>query len=267
MTKNHIFTRPGSLTAHRLANDVNAINTELWTEIESQYQDMLKEKGGQELIDLEKTCSELGKILKAQRNENKGKSSLYLSRDDLFQFVHWKFGKGKKRNALWKHLHANSDDFVKECTQTSLQKALILENFDDADGMREVINELTQMKGVGPATASAILSFVRPDLFTFMDDEIIEALHPGKRDYTLKIYLEVNTKCRMLANGLGTGWDVRKVGYTLWTAARMCASGIGDLTAIQPEESSGKNAASHESLSSHASRPSRQKASKRQKLS
>jgi hypothetical protein len=251
---NYIFTRAGSPAAHRLASTGNATKLELWTKIESQYQEMLQEKGGQELIDLDQTCTEMGQTLLNSQQIKEGNEEdqfLSMSQQDLFQVVNWKFGKGKKRNALWKHLKANEEDFIKECTRTSLQKALRIEDAADQVLIRETINDLTELKGVGPATASAILSFVRPDIYTFMDDEIIEALHPGKRDYTLKTYMEVNDKCLALANGLGNDWNVRKVGYTLWTAARIYTSGGADLTVLETEQNDGTEETSKESHRSH----------------
>ena len=248
----HIFTRPGSPAAHRLANTANATNVEIWTKIGAKYQEMLKEKGGQQLVDLDRTCTDMGQRLNSKQNNGKRKDqSLSISRQELFQVVHWKFGKGKKRNALWKHLNANKEDFVEECTRTSLEKALLIKDATEEALIKETIDDLTQMKGVGPATASAVLSFVRPDIYTFMDDEIIEALHPGKRDYTLKTYMDVNGKCFTLAKGLGNDWDVRRVGYTLWTAARIYTSGGEDLTALETEQNDNTGEASKKSGQSH----------------
>jgi hypothetical protein len=78
-----------------------------------------------------------------------------------------------------------------------------------------------------------------------MDDEVIECLYDGKRGYTLKIYLEVNDRCREIASQLnmarkerkddsegssssssssGGGWTPCKVGKALWTVAMMSAN-------------------------------------------
>ncbi|KAL7523168.1 hypothetical protein ACHAXR_000051 [Thalassiosira sp. AJA248-18] len=93
------------------------------------------------------------------------------------------------------------------------------------------MNHLCELRGVGPATASAILCLYRPDIFAFMDDEVIECLYDGKRGYTLKIYLEVNERCREIATELnkarkndGTSeWTPCKVGKALWALATMSA--------------------------------------------
>ncbi|KAL7552611.1 hypothetical protein ACHAWF_015858 [Thalassiosira exigua] len=81
-------------------------------------------------------------------------------------------------------------------------------------------------------------------MFAFMDDEVIECLYDGKRGYTLKIYAEVNDRCREIAaalNEAGNGkggeggdassrWTPCRVGKALWTAATLSA--VGDESGI-----------------------------------
>ena len=88
-----------------------------------------------------------------------------------------------------------------------------------------------------PAASSAILSFFRPDLFVFMDDEVIECLYDGKREYNLKVYGEINTKCKSIATQLGDDWTPRRVGRALWSAAISSAySDQEDLTLMETDE-------------------------------
>ena len=39
----------------------------------------------------------------------------------------------------------------------------------------------------------------------------------------MKVYLEINDKCKTIASELGDGWTVRRVGRALWTAAIVSA--------------------------------------------
>jgi Holliday junction resolvasome RuvABC DNA-binding subunit len=91
------------------------------------------------------------------------------------------------------------------------------------------MDELCNLKGVGPATASAILSVFHPNLFVFMDDELIEALYDGKRGYTFKIYEVVNEKCEEICKKLNQEsekvWNRCEVGKVLWTVAALKALG------------------------------------------
>jgi len=127
---------------------------------------------------------------------------------------------------------------------------------DDAKG---AIDAFCKLKGVGPATASALLCLYKPDMFAFMDDEIIECLYEGTRGYTVKIYLDVNQKCCELAKALNKIekekkklWTPCRVGKTLWTAARIaatCATKEEDLTLVQSVDGSKTNKKSKENES------------------
>lgn len=201
------YTRPGVEAAAKLAKNLN--DPELWARIESEYTDMMKTKGGLELQKLDEKCNTIGSTIR-QRTEK------YITVEELFTFVQWKFAKGKARPALWKHLKSNTEKDVKENSKIAFQKA-------DAGEIRGSIEALAALKGVGPATASAVLSFYS-DQFHFMDDEVIECLHQGKRTYTVPLYMSLNDQCGNIAKPLGSSWTARRVGRALWTAARIKAT-------------------------------------------
>ena len=210
------YTRPGVAAAARLANLDGPNRAEVWEKIGARYDDMIAEKGGKKLKDLDQFCEELAKT------KLRGEGAA-ITKDDLLMVVEWKFAKGKPRYALMKHLNSNTESSVLEASR----KAFAASSGGNA---KDAINEMCVLRGVGPATASAVLSLHRGDLFSFMDDEVIEAIYDGKRGYTLKIYLEVNSRCAELAKELGEDFTPRGIGRTLWTAARLCASGEPDLT-------------------------------------
>jgi len=233
------YTRPGVHGAAQLfsiakCNEDVETTRRLWITMEGRYIEMLEEKGGNKLLSLDRDCEKLSRKF-AQDLENKCASSISI--ENLLGVVAWKFGKGKPRHALMKHLNANVDDYVQDCSKRAFTR-LRVENDDNPSDtkVRDSLNYLCELKGVGPATASAILSLYRPDLYAFMDDEVIECLHEGKRNYTLKTYLDINTKCVELADILGEGWSPRRVGRALWTAARVCATGgnISEESRIKP---------------------------------
>mmetsp|Transcript_4088 Transcript_4088/g.5352 ORF Transcript_4088/g.5352 Transcript_4088/m.5352 type:complete len:255 (-) Transcript_4088:99-863(-) len=210
------YTRKGVEAAVRLAALDDPI---LWHRIEGQYGTMITEKGGEPLTAMEEWAKNFGVDL---REKDKDK---FITSDDLEKIVEWKFKKGKARPGLWKYLKSNSPASVQSCSRASLAKA----DKDDVDGS---IAEMTKLKGVGAATASAILSFYKPELFVFMDDEVIECLHKGPRAYTEKIYLALNAQCTELASKLGETWTPSRVGRALWTAAKIMATGGDDLTLV-----------------------------------
>ena len=117
---------------------------------------------------------------------------------------------------------------MKEASQRafeSLENVVISENDDvDVDEVNKVLKKalatFSVLKGIGPATSSAFLSLYRPDLFAFMDDEVLECFI-GERKYTVPAYFKLNDECRARAKELGEGWTTRRVGKGLWSAARL----------------------------------------------
>jgi hypothetical protein len=233
------YTRPGVEAAVRLSQ----LKEEgIWHAIEAQYPDMLHAKNGKELASLDQQCEELGQLWRNNDRDRGstctgGSTDTYCTLEELTTVIQWKFSKGKAR-PLWKHIRSNTEDGVRDASQKafSLISSIAMDG-DDAVGdgessssveqkqnaiLKKAIEEFsTPLKGIGPASATAFLSLYRPDLCIFMDDEVIECLYPGKRGYTIKIYLEINHKCQKLAEELGEGWTTRRAGRALWTAAKL----------------------------------------------
>jgi hypothetical protein len=210
-------------------------------------------KCGTRLIELEK-----------HREDLKLVEQMSLTKEQLVDvIVEWKFLMGKPRNALRPLLQSNSDAAV---ISASRQAFATLDGIPTTNGMiaaicdidncsssnynSEIIkamNHLCELRGVGPATASAILCLYRPDIFVFMADEVIECLYEGKRGYTNKIYMQINDRCRGIASQLniarqkmGNGttdpvivWTPCIVGEALWTVAILsatnCESGLSSI--------------------------------------
>ena len=254
------YTRPGVEAAVRLSKLVDQAN--LWTSIEAKYGNMLvvKKKGNDELLRLDEACEELGKKWRAmlsEENEQENKTSeckAFMTCEELYQVMKWKFAKGKSR-PLWKYINSNSEEAVKQCSSLAFSK--IIEN---ESNINEAIKEMSNLKGVGPAGSSAILSLFKPDLFVFMDDEVIECLHTGKREYNLKVYNIINDKCNTIASELGDGWTPRRVGKALWSAATVSAySDERDLTLSESNVSSKKPSDNEESMDARKNKRKRRR--------
>ena len=213
------YTRPGVAAAARLAALAGPNRMSTWEQIEAKYDEAILEKGGDKLVKLDKFCEQLSK--KIVRSDGPS-----ITKEELLKVVDWKFTKGKPRYALLNRLKSNQN--VEKCSKKAFAES-------KQGNIREAIDALCELNGVGPATASAVLSLHRGDIMAFMDDEVIEALYDGKRGYTFKIYDEMNSRCAQLAEELGDGWSTRRVGRALWTAARLCASGAEDLTVVSKE--------------------------------
>lgn len=243
----------------------------VWERIEAQHDEMSKFEfnslADSKLMDLTNAMYSLGRQLRQQRREyqsskkDSNESPLtatfscnseigLLSKANLMDIViEWKFTRGQPRRALLKHLKNNADVDVRKslceallhCNHAKASGGGEAEDDEEDNSIRNAIQSFSRLKGVGPATASAVLSLYRPDLFVFMDDEVIECLHDGKRAYTLDIYCSVNKKCREIAKELNADaiskrndsdaldhdgeWTPNRVGRALWTASQLAASG------------------------------------------
>ena len=205
--------RPGVAASKRLAN---CKDESIWIKVENQYDDVksfLKE--GFETI--ERNYERIARNMKKSGDEKS------FTKDDLMDVVAWKFAVGKPRHALMKYLHSNTEDSVRE----NFDKAL--EDFEHDGKIDLCIKEFTKLKGVGPATASALFTLVNPYSFVYMYDEVIDCFLP-KRNYTLPTYLSMNWECMEIAMSLGEEWSAARVAKVLWIAARANAYDLEDHT-------------------------------------
>jgi hypothetical protein len=218
--------RPGVQAAVRLAA---LIDVSVWERVEAQHKQVISSI--KNLDDLTAKCEALGTSISKLHQQ---KIASCISKEELLEVViEWKFAVGKPRRALMKHLHSNCNVNVQICSTNAISKANAILPSDetgqlDDDHIKEALDELTELKGVGPATASAVLRLVRPDIFCYMYDEVIDCFLP-KRTYTLPVYLEINRECRNIAKQL-PGWNPARVARALWVAARICAADGEDHT-------------------------------------
>jgi hypothetical protein len=83
---------------------------------------------------------------------------------------------------LWLQLlQTNTDNQVVECTTKAVHCARKIALDDNRKQViQEALEHLMVLKGVGPATASALLSLIRPDVFCYMYDEVIDCFEENR---------------------------------------------------------------------------------------
>jgi hypothetical protein len=139
----------------------------------------------------------------------------FLSRQELVWIVEWKMARG-----VWRarNLHLARGNSEAEVEQAS--RAAFVAVPDD----RAPLRQLSTLKGIGPATASAALAAYRPDRYPFFDD-VVAAQIPGQvaAEFTLKSYLTYADALRSRADALtaacGSPWTAQAVGLALWAGA------------------------------------------------
>ncbi|CAM9621401.1 unnamed protein product [Choristocarpus tenellus] len=95
-----------------------------------------------------------------------------------------------------------------------------------------------KLKGVGPATASAVLA-AYCGACPFMADEVIDAvMGTGQRKYTIGEYLQVQQALSEKALELGGDpWDAERVGKALWACAMVSRYNLSEKS-IDADDSS-----------------------------
>lgn len=190
---------------------------EVWLATLERYADAIQKvslKRGQNLIPLDHWYNHEAKASITSREP------WSMTCSDLKQIMLWKITRGKFR-PLMKLIESNSSESVREISSRSFEA---LKNRDFAAAM-EV---LTALKGVGVATASAVLSLLDPNEFPFMSDEaLLTVLPTTKKDYSIRSYTFLKSKLKSKAEALGGSLSADDVGRALWIHTVMLADSQG----------------------------------------
>ena len=140
----------------------------------------------------------------------------FVTREELVWVVEWKMARGVWRARNLHLARSNAPHEVEAASRAA---------FAAVPDERVPLKLLGGLKGVGPATASAVLAAYRPDVYPFFDD-VVSAQVPGLAagEFTPKAYLAYSAALRARAAELGracpdTDWTTQAVGLALWAAA------------------------------------------------
>ncbi|KAF2437108.1 hypothetical protein EJ08DRAFT_667129 [Tothia fuscella] len=147
------------------------------------------------------------------RQADNDDSACWLEKVELQQLVDWKLHHGTYRPSLAKLVASNSGGDVKSITEAALSGFTSGgRQQDSSKRLNDALKTLTKLKGIGPATASLILSSFDPENIPFFSDELFRWLHwdgknnEGKTDGIKQV---------------GKGWS-RQIGYTAKEYAALC---------------------------------------------
>merc|ERR1712018_686411 len=182
----------------------------------SKYQEALQAKADSKnsksevLLKLDKWYqNELPKKIKSRGKES------HLTHEKIVQLIKWKLARGKFRPRLKDLIQMNTPRVVMQETKKAFRA------IDKREDIEAAVSALSNLKGVGPAMASAVLAAMAPDLAPFMADELLLSMPEVEGiDYTMKEYMKLVEKtkeCVDRLNAQGGDWNPHKVEMAVWT--------------------------------------------------
>ncbi|KAI1852109.1 hypothetical protein JX265_005946 [Neoarthrinium moseri] len=164
----------------------------------------------------EKTLAELDEFRygEAVGSFSSQKPKRTMNHEDVKTLVDWKLRHGKFRPTLMKLVSSNDADSVQETISGAIKSYWADPNPSKA------LDGICKLKGVGPATASLLLSVHDPERVIFFSDEAFYWLCcKGQKSpikYNAKEYQELNKVAQAVVKRLGvSATDVEKVAYVM----------------------------------------------------
>ncbi|KAA8528434.1 hypothetical protein F0562_035789 [Nyssa sinensis] len=209
--------------------DFKCSDVNLWKEALSSYSARIESLNKPNIVSLDDFYRNQLPPLIHQRNPNS-----YLTKTELSKLMQWKLTRGKWRPRLLDFVLSLDEALVKSASQKA---------FQSLPDISKAVSELTVLKGIGPATASAVLAAYAPDVAPFMSDEAMVAALGNSKDYTLKQYLIFVDKLQSKAKELsseGDSFTPSDIERALWSSA--VGAKMSDLKSVpDPEANSNKN--------------------------
>lgn len=168
-------------------------DVQLWKESLSSYKFRIESLKKPNLVSLDHFYTTELPPLIHQRNPNP-----HITTSELSKLMQWKLTRGKWRPRLLDFVSSLDEALVKSASQKA---------FQSLPDISKAVSELTVLKGVGPATASAVLAAYAPDIAPFMSDEAMVAALGNSKDYTLKQYILFVDKLQAKAKELSAKGD------------------------------------------------------------
>ncbi|KAL8593312.1 hypothetical protein ACOMHN_009965 [Nucella lapillus] len=232
-------------------------SSDVWHRVFLHYEDVMRAKAathkdkkkGKDLLKFDIWYQEELAAVLSQRSDK------CIKHDELAKLMKWKLMRGKFRPRLQELAESNSAASVEaaskkaspqispqmlavqhfprgkfrprlqelaESNSAASVEAASKKAFKALPNLRSAIEALTVLRGIGPATASAVLAVGAPHLAPFMADESMQAL-PGLQplSYTLPAFMNYAQQVSQITKSLQAQgefeWTPHKVEKVLWT--------------------------------------------------
>lgn len=150
-----------------------------------------------------------------------------LERDELEKITAWKLRRGKFRPRLQQLVAQNSEAAVREQSTAALRAAAdaARASTDEAfaAAAAKAVQALCVLRGVGPATASAVLALAAPRAFGFMADETLTTVLRGPFKYSEAECSALQLSLRVRARELGDALSPHELSQALWASSVLAA--------------------------------------------
>lgn len=179
-----------------------------WSRALARYPEVIAGQGVSRLADLDRWYREefAGAIT--------GRTPLHVTHDEMIRVTEWKMKRGVWRARNLALVRGNDPAEVARLSG---------EAFALLPDPRKPLARLAQLAGVGPATASAVLAAVRPEIYPFFDELVAQQIPDlGAVAFTAGYYARYAERLRERATALSTPdtpWAAHAVGQALWAAA------------------------------------------------
>ncbi len=139
------------------------------------------------------------------------RASPYITHDELVQLTEWKMARGVWRAPNLVLVRSNAPDVVEQLSAQAFAKR---------PHPTTAVATLAELKGVGPATASAAASAFAPQHYPFFDEIVAAQITElGTVAWTLGYYGHYARRLRERAVLLGATWTPMMVERALWSHA------------------------------------------------
>jgi hypothetical protein len=150
----------------------------------------------------------------------------HVTKEEFLEVLRWKMKRGDWREGNRLRIAGTEGRVIKKAAEEALVAAGTLPA-DVATGSKEFkypVQRLSELDGVGPATASAVLAPFRPDLYPFFDEWIAKQIPQlGKVAFTPAYYWRyaeaLRSKAAELTKRCRETWTAHDVGQALWVAS------------------------------------------------
>lgn len=134
----------------------------------------------------------------------------FITQPELSKVMQWKMIRGKRRAKLQEYIDALSDVDVRTASRSAFKYVAA----GNVEGAFKALSK--PLKGVGPATASIVLSAYDKTI-PFMSDEALALLGHAPK-YTISEGIELTTILRDIAEREVGTWSAQSVEHAIWAS-------------------------------------------------